>query len=91
MKLWGETKYFTNTLLDFILPRFCCSCKTKLPTNQDTMCENCISKIQKSTPGRLQREFERKFLNKKIISDFYSPFVFEKDKELQHAIHGFKV
>ncbi len=90
MKLLGEAKYLTNNLFDFILPRFCCSCKTKLPTNQDTICENCISKIQKSTPGRLQREFERKFLNKKIISDFYSPFVFEKDKELQHAIHALK-
>jgi ComF family protein len=86
----GEPKYFANNLFDFILPRFCCSCKTILLVNQDTMCGNCLSKIQKSTSSRLQREFERKFLNNKIISEFYSPFVFEKDKELQHAIHALK-
>ncbi len=90
MRLLGEPKYFANNLLDFILPRFCCSCKTKLSANQDTMCGNCLSKIQRSTSSRLQREFERKFLNNKIISEFYSPFVFEKDKELQHAIHSLK-
>jgi ComF family protein len=54
------------------------------------MCADCLSKIQRSTGPRLQREFERKFLNNKIISEFYSPFVFEKDKELQHAIHALK-
>jgi ComF family protein len=54
------------------------------------MCGNCVSKIQRSTSSRLQREYERKFLDNKIISEFYSPFVFEKDKELQHAIHALK-
>ena len=90
MMYFGEPKYFANSLFDFILPRFCCSCKTKLSVNQDTMCLDCLSKIQRSTGLRLQREFERKFFNNKIISEFYSPFVFEKDKELQHAIHALK-
>jgi ComF family protein len=90
MRILGEPKYFANSLFDFILPRFCCSCKTKLSANQDTMCGNCLSKIQRSTSSRLQREFERKFLINKIISEFYSPFVFEKDKELQQAIHALK-
>jgi len=90
MMYFGEPKYFANNLFDFILPRFCCSCKTKLSVNQNTMCVDCLSKIQRSNSSRLQREFERKFFNNKIISEFYSPFVFEKDKELQHAIHALK-
>jgi ComF family protein len=90
MRFLGKPKYFANSFFDFILPRFCCSCKTKLSTDQDTMCSICLSKIQRSTSTRLQREFDRKFSNNKIISDFYSPFVFEKDKELQHAIHSLK-
>ena len=90
MRFFGEPKYFVNSFFDFILPRFCCSCKTKLSADQDTMCSNCLSKIQRSTPARLQREFDRKFSDKIIISEFYSPFVFEKDKELQQAIHGLK-
>ena len=86
----GEPKYLANIFFDFFLPRFCCSCKTKLSASQDTMCSSCLSKIQRSTPTRQQREFDRKFSDKKIISKFYSPFVFEKDRELQHAIHGLK-
>ena len=90
MKLSGDQKYWVNNIFDFILPRFCCSCKLKLSHDQETMCGACLSKIQRSTPTRLQREFDRKFLGKKVIAEFYSPFVFEKDKELQHAIHALK-
>jgi ComF family protein len=90
MRFLGEPKFLANTIFDFILPRFCCVCKTKLPTKQDTICKSCLSKIQRSTPARLQREFDRKFLGKKVIAEFCSPFVFEKDKELQHAIHALK-
>ena len=86
----GVIKYLPKTLFDFLLPRFCCACHIKLTLDQDTICDNCFSKIQKSTTARLQHEFERKFENKKIITDFYSPFIFEKDKELQHAIHSLK-
>lgn len=90
MRFLGEPKYFANNLFDFILPRFCCSCKIKLAHDQDTMCDACLSNIQRSTSSRLQREFDRKFAGKNIITEFYSPFVFEKDKELQHAIHALK-
>jgi len=90
MRFFGEPKYWANNIFDFILPRFCCSCRTNLTSHQDTMCSDCISKIQRSTLGRLQREFDRKFAGKNIITEFFSPFVFEKDKELQHAIHALK-
>ncbi|MBK7630681.1 MAG: ComF family protein [Ignavibacteriales bacterium] len=90
MSFLGATKYFSNSLVDFVLPRFCCSCRNKLGLDQDTMCSDCFAKIQRSTQDRLQREFNRKFAGKNIISDFYAPFVFEKDKELQHAIHSLK-
>jgi ComF family protein len=86
----GEIKTYSTKLFDLILPRFCCSCKTKLLTNEDTICQICFCKIQPASEDRLKSEFERKFLNKNIISDFFAPFVFEKDKELQHAIHSLK-
>jgi ComF family protein len=79
-----------NSLFDLILPRFCCCCKSKLPSNLDTICQSCFTKIQVATDDRLKREYDRKFLNKKIITNFFSPFVFEKDQELQHAIHSLK-
>jgi len=90
MTTLGVIKNYSIQFADYILPRFCPSCKSKLKIAEDTICDNCISKIQIASAERLQREFERKFMNKNIISDFYSPFVFEKDKELQHAIHSLK-
>lgn len=90
MSLSGETKLFINLILDLILPRFCCACKIRLSSNEDTMCKNCLSKILRASKERLKREFDRKFLNNNIVSDFFSPYVFEKDKELQHAIHSLK-
>jgi ComF family protein len=86
----GETKLFINSILDLVLPRFCCACKMKLSSTEDTMCISCLSKIQMTSKERLKREFDRKFLNNNIVSDFFSPYVFEKDKELQHAIHSLK-
>jgi ComF family protein len=48
------------------------------------------SKIKRPDEQRLEHEFERKFSSDKIISGFTSLFVFEKEKELQHIIHGLK-
>lgn len=86
----GVLKNHTNIVLDLILPRFCCSCKSKLAQYENSICNNCYLKINLTEPTRLHREFSRKFASKNIVTDFYSPFVFEKDKELQDAIHSLK-
>lgn len=80
---------FTSAI-DFFLPRFCPSCKAKLSEEENTVCNICLSKIQRANRERLQQEYERKFGSEKIISGFASLFVFEKDKELQHVIHALK-
>lgn len=83
-------KIFSNDILDYFLPRFCSSCSTKLLSNENTICFNCLSKIQIAEQPRLAHEFNRKFADANIIADFFAMFVFEKDKELQHAIHSLK-
>lgn len=85
----GINKYFT-AYLDYFLPRFCVSCSNKLNLDEQSICGKCLNKIEKASSARITREFERKFADKKIISDFFSLYVFEKDKELQHAIHALK-
>lgn len=81
---------YKNSLIDFFLPRFCPGCRLKLKKDDNTICSTCISKIQISAADRLKREYERKFADKEIVTDFFAPFVFEKDKELQHIIHALK-
>ena len=81
---------FLTQVIDFFLPRFCTSCKAKLPLTEETVCAYCFSKIQRAGEERLNHEFGRKFQSDKIISGFTSLFIFQKDKELQHIIHGLK-
>lgn len=76
--------------LDSILPEFCSACKVKLKLLEKTLCYNCLARIQETDDSILDYEFDRKFAIKKIISDFFSPYFFEKDKALQHAIHSLK-
>ncbi len=82
-------QYLTE-IFDFFLPRFCFSCNRKLLSYEEVVCPECLSKIKLADSARLKQEYNRKFLEKKIISGFTSLFVFEKDKELQHIIHSLK-
>jgi ComF family protein len=77
-------------IFDFFLPRFCSSCKIKLPASEKFVCSSCLNNIKKATDERLSLEFKRKFFDKKVIRDFKSLYVFEKDKELQNIIHSLK-
>jgi ComF family protein len=81
---------FITNIFDFFLPRFCPSCKIKLLPPDKFVCSSCLNNIKHADEKRLKLEFERKFCDKKIVTGFYSLFVFEKDKELQYIIHSIK-
>jgi ComF family protein len=76
--------------IDFLLPRFCPCCGTKLLPSEPPVCPQCLSKIQEASPARISSEFNLKFAAADVISGFISLFVFEKDKELQKVIHAMK-
>lgn len=82
-------KYFL-LFFDFILPRLCTACNSRLTVSENTVCSQCLSKIKRADSIFLQSEFDRKFKGKKIITAFISQYIFEKDKELQHIIHALK-
>jgi ComF family protein len=90
MMMQGVKKTNFISFFDFFLPRFCVSCSTKLIPSEDSFCINCLNKIERASTERIKHEFNRKFKDDKIISDFFPLFVFEKDKELQHGIHALK-
>lgn len=83
-------KISTNYLFDFFLPRFCPGCKKKLTVEDKPVCSECVTSILLTNEKLLEREFSRKFSSTKVIKDFYSKFVFENNKELQHIIHSLK-
>lgn len=81
---------FFGNLFDFLLPRECPSCNKKLLPDETIICTPCFNTIQPAAKIRLDYEYNRKLSHESIISGIYSPFVFEKDKALQHLIHSVK-
>ncbi len=79
-----------NGFFDFFIPRYCPSCKKKLELEEDCICDECLSSIERADSARLNSEYQRKFASTKIISGFTSLYVFEKDKALQLFIHSIK-
>jgi ComF family protein len=79
-----------NGLFDVFIPRQCPGCNNKLLSNETAICRKCLGTMKFADSERLRTEFERKFLSTKIISDFTSLFVFEKDKVIQSYIHSIK-
>ena len=83
-----------NTVLshffDFFLPRLCPGCDKKLTTNEEPVCSDCLESILITDDERLQIEFNKNFSSAQVVEAFYSKFVFETDKTLQHIIHALK-
>jgi ComF family protein len=79
-----------NSFLDFILPRFCYNCGEKLTPADKLFCSKCVPLINRASPERLQREFNRKFAANNIISGFQSLYVFEEEGAIQKIIHEMK-
>lgn len=84
-----QMKIFTE-LFDFFLPRICVSCQNKLNSNEQYICSSCFRSIKKTPKYLIENEFQRKFAEEKIISDFLPLFIFEKEKALQQLIHELK-
>ena len=81
---------FISEFIDFMLPRMCFACGEKLSTSEFFICTPCSNTFKYADADRIQNEFHRKFSADKIISDFHSLFVFEKDKGLQELVHSIK-
>jgi len=81
---------FINQLFDFFLPRFCPACNNALSASEYFVCEKCIANIKLADADLIKNEYERKFSGNKIITNFHSLFVFEKDKEFQSIVHSIK-
>lgn len=81
---------FVTSFFDFFLPRFCPACNKKLPAQENLICRECILKIERTDSDLLKSEYDRKFSRNRIVSDFYSHFVFKAGSELQAIIHAFK-
>jgi len=81
---------FITSLCDFLIPRECPSCGRKLLPDEIIICPPCFSSIKPATITRLNFEYKRKLSKEGIISGIFAPFVFEKDKALQHLIHSVK-
>jgi ComF family protein len=83
-------KSLLTYLFDFFLPRFCPGCNKKLLADEKPVCIDCLSSILIADEQKLEDEYDKNFSSAKVIKDFYSKYMFETDKTLQHIIHALK-
>ncbi len=81
---------FFKEVFDFILPRFCATCKKKLKTNEEVVCYDCLREIKTVSDEKIAFAFGNKFRESSIITEFSSLYLFEKDKPVQELIHQLK-
>ncbi len=81
---------FISKLFDFIIPRFCTSCKTQLTTSELFICKQCFAQINLLSDTEIDEEYKRKFENTNFVDDYTSLFVFEESGKLQDLIHALK-
>lgn len=76
---------------DFIFPPVCFLCNQRLESNEDRVCDKCWSgflKIEHSTPA--YEEIKTRFEDGKVVDEFVSCYLFEKEGRFQEAVHLLK-
>jgi len=81
---------FIVQFTDFFLPAYCTGCNKKIEADENIICAECFNGITKAEQERINSEYYRKFRQTVIIKDFFSLYIFEKDKTLQQVIHSLK-
>ncbi len=77
-------------IFDFFLPRLCPGCNKKLSVEEEPVCVDCLGSILIADEERISSEYNKDFGSNKVVTDFYSKYVFETDKTLQQIIHALK-
>lgn len=65
-------------------------CDAKLIRSPFVVCDECISKLQCATELDQDEVYAENFESSKLISNFYSKYLFTKDGDFQHLIHLLK-
>ncbi|HWP82202.1 MAG TPA: ComF family protein [Bacteroidota bacterium] len=90
----GVISFFRNsvlTLLDFLYPPACISCRSPHLNGQRHVCPSCWQQIDRiHAEHRLYTETKAKLLESGVVGEVVSLFVFEKEGVFQHIAHALK-
>jgi len=75
---------------DLFIPRLCSGCNKKLSTEEEFICPSCIISMNLAKKEKLSLEYKKNFASQRIIEDFTSLYLFEKDRTIQDVIHSIK-
>jgi ComF family protein len=81
---------FLNSAINFFLPKLCAGCDALLKDDEIIFCNECNLSICRLSDNEIEETYNEKFLSENYISGLISLFLFEKKKNLQHAIHKLK-
>jgi len=83
-------KNIFHSVLDFFFPQICVTCQSKLYNSNFSICNECVSKIEKANPSDIENIFHQKISQFGTIEGFFSHFEFTKGGKCQRVIHELK-
>jgi ComF family protein len=87
----GSLRSFSKSLIDFIYPPLCLSCKRLLGHSGDYVCPDCWNSIQVATgESPLFVETAEKLAASGVVDGLISLYVFEKEGVFQVIVHNLK-
>ena len=87
----GSLRSFIKSLIDFVYPPLCLSCKRLLEHGGDYVCPDCWNPIQVATnESPLFVETAEKLAASGVVDGLISLYVFEKEGVFQVIVHNLK-
>ena len=87
----GSLRSFIKSLIDFVYPPLCLSCKRLLEHGGDYVCPDCWNSIQVATrESPLFVETAEKLAASGVVDGLISLYVFEKEGVFQVIVHNLK-
>ncbi len=91
MKWGGVPGGLAKSILDFVYPPTCVSCRTLLQENDRHLCSKCWASIPRLTAGHpLFCETLDRLVESNVLSGLVSSFLFEKEGAFQALVHALK-
>lgn len=72
------------------MPRLCVACGCRLPPSSEIICDDCKCQMLLANHDHIRYEYNRKFLDENIITDFTAAYIFQKETAIQNMLHELK-
>ncbi|MCX8011118.1 MAG: phosphoribosyltransferase family protein [Ignavibacteria bacterium] len=78
------------TFIDVLFPNICYNCENKIHHSKFVICSNCVENLKQTNFDLIKSTYDAHFYSDRVINNFYSKYIFEKDSSIQNILHHLK-